>query len=54
MPRAKKAPGAFRVLVGISYGPDDRHVEPGEIVDDLEPGNVAWMLADDIIEPVED
>ncbi len=52
--RPTKLAGAYRVLVGISYGADDRHVEPGEIVDDLEDGNISWMLAAGVIEPVED
>lgn len=40
----------YRVNVGISYR--DQRAEPGDIVDDLLPGEAEWMLADGVIEEV--
>lgn len=47
----------FRVLTGISYRPargaDEKHAEPGALVDDLPAGAVVWMLRDGVIEAAE-
>jgi hypothetical protein len=39
---------SYRVLAGINYR--DQRAEPGDIVDNLLPGEVDWMLADGVIE----
>lgn len=39
---------SYRVLVGINYR--DQRAEPGDVVSDLLPGEVEWMLADNVIE----
>jgi hypothetical protein len=39
---------SYRVLAGISYR--EQRAEPGDIVDNLLPGEVEWMLADGVIE----
>ena len=44
---------AFRALVGINYGPDDKRADPGEVVTDLPSGDVKWMLDQGIIEAVD-
>ena len=43
-----KAKKSYRVLVGINFR--DQRAEPGELVDDLLPGEAEWMLADGVIE----
>jgi hypothetical protein len=51
-PTSEQAPrGPFRVKQGIDY-PPGRRAEAGDVVDDLPPGAVAWLLADGVIEPV--
>ena len=47
VPRQPANP-SYRVLVGINYR--DRRAGPGDVVDDLLPGEVEWMLADGVIE----
>lgn len=39
---------SYKVLVGINYR--GQRAEPGDIVSDLLPGEVEWMLADGVIE----
>ena len=39
---------AYVVKVGINYR--DRRAEPGDVVTDLKPGEIEWMLADNVIE----
>ena len=39
---------AYVVKVGIHYR--DRRAEPGDVVTDLKPGEIEWMLADGVIE----
>jgi hypothetical protein len=41
---------SYLVKVGINYR--DRRAEPGDVVSDLLPGEVEWMLADGMIEEV--
>jgi hypothetical protein len=40
---------AYRVLVGIDYPPDKR-ADAGDVVNDLPPKSVRWLLAQGIIE----
>lgn len=40
----------YRVLVGINYPPNDKRAEPGEVVDDIPPSSIRWLLQDGIIE----
>ena len=41
----------YRVLVGINYGPEGwLRADPGDVVSDLSPNDVEWMLADGVIE----
>lgn len=40
---------AYRVLTGMNYPPDQR-AEVGDIVDDLPPKSVKWLLASGHIE----
>jgi len=40
---------AYRVLVGIDYPPDKR-ANAGDVVNDLPPKSVRWLLAQGIIE----
>jgi hypothetical protein len=42
----------YRVLVGLNYPPNDKRAEPGDVVDDLPPGSVGWLLDAGAIEPV--
>jgi len=42
----------YRVNVGLNYPPNDKRAEPGDIVDDLPPGSVGWLLDAGAIEPV--
>lgn len=39
----------FEVLVGFNWPDDDRRVEAGEIVDELPPNAVKWMMRDGIV-----
>lgn len=50
VPRQPTSSRSYRVIVGISYR--DRRAEPGDVVTDLEPGEIEWMLADGVIEEV--
>lgn len=50
MSKPKAAGKRFRVLVGLNYG--DKRAEPNEVVDDLPPRSVKWLLEQDCIEPV--
>lgn len=44
----------YRVLVGLNYGPDGSiRREPGDIVDDLPPKSVKWLLEQGLVEPAE-
>ena len=42
----------YRVLAGIDYPPNKR-AEEGDIVDDLPPASVKWLLDSNIIEPAD-
>jgi len=42
----------YRVLVGLNYPPGDKRAEPGDIVDDIPPGSLGWLLDGGIIESV--
>ena len=44
-------PGPYRVNIGINY-PPGRRAEAGDVVNDLPPESLAWLLADGVIEPV--
>lgn len=44
---------AYRVKVGINYGPTNIRREPGDIVDDLPAHDALWLLEHGCIEPVE-
>lgn len=33
----------YRVLVGLNY-PPDRRAEPGDVVDDLPPKSLKWLV----------
>lgn len=39
----------YRVLAGLSY-PPDRRAEPGDVVDDIPPQSVKWLLSQGIIQ----
>jgi len=41
----------YRVLVGMNY-PPDRRAEPGDIVDDIPPGSLGWLLDAGAVEEV--
>ena len=43
---------AYRILTGMNYPPDKR-AEIGDVVDDLPPKSVKWLLAQGHVEPVE-
>ena len=40
----------YLVLTGLNYPPNgkgsERRAEPGDVVDDLPPGSVGWLLED--------
>lgn len=40
---------SYRALTGLTY-PPDRVVEPGQVVDDIPPQSVKWLLASGHIE----
>lgn len=42
----------YRALVGLNYG--DTRVEAGEIVSDLPEESIDWLLADGLVEKVEE
>lgn len=51
------AASKYRVLVGVSYpGPKgkEKRAEPGDVVKDLPPESVPWLLEQGYIEPVEE
>jgi hypothetical protein len=48
MAKKRTAP-KYRVLVGLNY-PPDRRAEPGDIVDDIPPVSIPWLLRDRAIE----
>ena len=41
----------YVVKVGINYR--DRRAEPGDVISDLKAGEAEWMLADGVIEEVD-
>lgn len=42
----------YRVLSGIDYPPNKR-AEAGDVVDDLPPTSVKWLLESNVIEPAD-
>lgn len=44
---------AFKALVGLNYGPKNKRVEAGEVVSDLPPESIGWLLAQGLVEKVE-
>jgi hypothetical protein len=44
----------YRVLVGINYPPGDKRAEPGDVVDDIPPSSIGWLVRDGIVKPVGD
>lgn len=42
----------YRVLRGLNYGTVRR--EPGDVVSDIPPGSVNWLVEQRVIEPVVD
>jgi len=47
-----KSKPKYRVLIGLNYPPGDKRAEPGDIVDDIPPGSLGWLLDGGIIESV--
>ena len=43
----------YNVLGGLNYGPTDKRVVAGEVVSDLPPESVAWLVEQGHIELVE-
>lgn len=43
----------YRIKVGLNYPPNDKRAEPGDIVDDIPPGSLGWLLDAGVIEPVD-
>jgi hypothetical protein len=43
----------YRVLIGLNYPPNDTRAEPGDIVDNIPPGSLAWLLKAGALEPAE-
>lgn len=45
----------YRILVGINYGVDAKtRREPGDVVSDIPPRSVSWLLEQGVIEKVEE
>jgi hypothetical protein len=42
----------YRVLVGLNYPPNDKRAEPGDVVDDIPPGSLGWLLDAGAVEEV--
>lgn len=42
----------YRVLRGLNYGPKDKRAEAGDVVADLPPDSLPWLLEQGHIEPV--
>ncbi|MFH0980644.1 MAG: hypothetical protein V2A79_03785 [Planctomycetota bacterium] len=47
-----KGSAGYRVQIGIDY-PPNRRAEPGDVVNDLPPTDIRWLIEAGAIEPVD-
>jgi hypothetical protein len=43
----------YRLLTGLDYGKPSKRAEAGEVVSDLPPSSVTWLLEQNLVELVE-